>query len=257
MSDWAVILGASSGFGGATAKALAEAGLDICGVHLDRKSTMPNAEAVISAVKGAGREAMFINMNAADAEKRAEVVAQLKSKGVRVKVLMHSLAFGALKPMLDDDPAASLTQPQIEMTLDVMASSLIYWTQDLYHAGLLQKGSQIFAMTSSGGHLQWVAYGAVSAAKAALESYMRQIAVEFAPRGIAANTIQAGVTDTAALRKIPSAAEMISYAQQKNPSGRTTVPEDVARAITLLGLNEDTRMTGNIIRVDGGEDVVG
>jgi len=257
MSDWAVILGASSGFGGATAKALAEAGLDICGVHLDRKSTMPNAEAVINAVEAVGRTALFINMNAADAEKRAEVVAQLKAKGVRVKVLMHSLAFGALKPMLNEDPAASLTQPQLEMTLDVMASSLIYWTQDLYHAGLLQKGSQIFAMTSSGGHLQWIAYGAVSAAKAALESYMRQIAVEFATRGIAANTIQAGVTDTAALRKIPSAAEMIKYAQQKNPGGRTTTPEDVARAITLLGLNEDTWMTGNIIRVDGGEDVVG
>ena len=257
MSDWAVILGASSGFGGATAKALAAAGLNICGVHLDRKATMPLAEAVVADIKATGREALFINMNAADAEKRADVVAQLKAKGERVKVLMHSLAFGTLKPVLADDPANGLTQPQVEMTLDVMGSSLVYWSQDLYRAGLLQQGSQIFAMTSSGGHLQWISYGAVSAAKAVLESYMRQLAIELAPHKIAANTIQAGVTDTAALRKIPGNAEMIGRALARNPSGRVTTPEDVAKAITLIGLSENTWMTGNVIRVDGGEDITG
>ena len=96
------------------------------------------------------------------------------------------------------------------MTLDVMASSLIYWTQDLFQAKLLQKGSQIFAMTSSGGHRQWKSYGAVSAAKASLESYCRQLALEFASHSIAVNAIQAGVTDTPALRKIPGNEKMIS-----------------------------------------------
>lgn len=257
MSDWAVILGASSGFGGATAKELARAGLDICGIHMDRKATMHNVEAVIKEIKAAGREAFFFNMNAADAEKRADVVAQLKAKGGRAKVLMHSLAFGALKPVIAEDPGDDITQPQLEMTLDVMASSLIYWTQDLYRAGLLQNGSQIFAMTSSGGHLQWQAYAAVSAAKAALESYMRQLAFELATKGIAANTIQAGITDTPALRKIPGNAEMIEGAISRNPNGRATVPEDVAKVIAMIGVSEDTWMSGNIIRVDGGEDIVG
>lgn len=257
MSDWAVILGASSGFGGATARALAAAGLNICGIHMDRKGTMPLVEAVIADIKATGQEALFINMNAADAEKRAAAVAQLQAKGSRVKVLMHSLAFGALKPVLAEESADALTQPQIEMTLDVMGSSLIYWSQDLFRAGLLRQGSQIFAMTSSGGHMQWKSYGAVSAAKAVLESWMRQLAVELAPHKIAANTIQAGITDTPALRKIPENAEMISRALNINPSGRVTIPEDVAKAITMIGLSEDTWMTGNVIRVDGGEDITG
>ena len=89
------------------------------------------------------------------------------------------------------------------MTLDVMAHSLVYWTQDLFFAGLLAPGARIFAMTSAGDHIVWPAYGAVSAAKAALESHVRQLAVELAPHRVAVNALRAGVTDTPALRKIP------------------------------------------------------
>jgi len=260
MSDWAVILGASSGFGGATARALAKAGLNIVGVHLDRKATLPNVEAVRSDIENAGREALFFNINAADGGKRSEVVNKLVAAAGeegRVKVLLHSLAFGVLQKFFSNEADDAITQPQIEMTLNVMASSLVYWTQDLYQAGLLRQGSQIFALTSSGGHSQWPFYGAISATKAALESYMRQIAFELARSGIAANTIQAGVTDTPALRKIPGSAEMIDRALAVNPSGRLTLPEDVAAAITQIGLSENTFMTGNVIRVDGGEDITG
>ena len=258
MSDWAVVLGASSGFGGATARALADAGLNIFGVHLDRKATLPMVEAVIGDITAAGREALFFNMNAADADKRAEAVAELKAKAGpdgQVKVLLHSLAFGTLKPAMGRNAADILAQPQIEMTLDVMASSLVYWTQALYIAGLIRKGSQIFAMTSSGGHRQFKTYGAVSAAKAALESYIRQIAVELSSEGIAANCIQAGVTDTPALRKIPGNEVMIEHALTVNPGGRLTETTDVAAAIALLGLSNNTWLTGNVIRVDGGEDI--
>ncbi len=138
-----------------------------------------------------------------------------------------------------------------------MGSSLLYWAQDLFHAGLLQKGSHIFAMTSAGGHRQWKSYGAISAAKASLESYCRQLAVELAEFGIAANAIQAGVTDTPALRKIPGNKEMIKRALELNPGKRITVPEDVAKCIALLGLSEESWLTGNTIRVDGGEDIIG
>ena len=169
---------------------------------------------------------------------------------------MHSLAFGALKPIIDADPANTLQSRQVEMTLEVMGSSILYWTQDLYQADLLQKGSQIFAMTSSGGHRQWKSYGAVSAAKAGLESYCRQLAVELSEFGIAANAIQAGVTDTPALRKIPGNEEMIEKAMGLNPGKRLTMPEDVAKFIALLGLSEESWLTGNTIRVDGGEDII-
>lgn len=112
-------------------------------------------------------------------------------------------------------------------------------------------------MTSSGGTRVWSGYGAVSAAKASLESHIRQLAMELAPLGITANAIRAGVTDTPALRKIPGNQEIVQTAQKINPSGRLTTPEDVAAALVVLSRPETYWMTGNIIGVDGGEDVVG
>ncbi len=260
MSDWAVILGASSGFGAATAVELARAGINITGVHLDRRATQLQVQAVFEQIRATGVEVVFFNHNAAKSETRREVVSRLQGllgEDGRVKVLLHSLAFGVLKPVIAADPREALDQPEVELTLNVMAASLIFWAQDLFGAGLLKRGSQIFALTSSGGHSQWPNYGAVSGAKAALESYIRQLAMELAPAGIAANAIQAGVTDTPALRKIPGSQGMLDLGLKRNPHGRLTEPQDVARAIRRLGLSESSWLTGNVIRVDGGEDIAG
>ena len=110
LSGWALILGASSGFGAATGRALAQAGMDIAGVHLDLKATLPRAREVQAAIEAAGRKTLFINMNAADAKKRAKAIEQMKEEGVKVKVMLHSLAFGALKPYVAETPEESLDQ---------------------------------------------------------------------------------------------------------------------------------------------------
>ena len=136
LSGWALILGASSGFGAATSRALAQAGMDIVGVHLDLTSTLPRVREVQADIEAAGRKALFINMNAADAKKRAKAIEQMKEEGVNVKVVLHSLAFGALKPYVAKTREDSLNQKQMEMTLDVMAHSLVYWVQDLAWADL-------------------------------------------------------------------------------------------------------------------------
>jgi enoyl-[acyl-carrier-protein] reductase (NADH) len=112
-------------------------------------------------------------------------------------------------------------------------------------------------MTSSGGHRVWHSYGPVSAAKAALESHIRQMALELAPLGITANAIQAGVTETPASTKIPGYQEMAEAALRLNPSGRMTIPEDVGKAIVAFSHPHTQWMTGNVIRVDGGEDITG
>jgi NAD(P)-dependent dehydrogenase (short-subunit alcohol dehydrogenase family) len=137
-----------------------------------------------------------------------------------------------------------------------MANSLVYWTQGLVSYHLLKKGGRIFAMTSSGGHSVLPSYGAVSAAKSALESHIRQLAMELGPYGITANAIMAGVTDTPALRKIPGATEMLRVARLKNPYNRLTTPEDVAKSIVLLADEHAYWVSGNVIGVDGAEDVV-
>lgn len=253
LQGWALILGASSGFGRATALALAAAGMNIAGVHLDRRATLAQAEETRAAIQAAGREALFFNLNAAAAETRAQVTAALRERGAKIRVLLHSLAFGSLKPFIAEQPEDALTQPQLEMTLDVMANSLVYWVQDLVRADLFAPSARVFAMTSAGSARSWLSYGAVSAAKAALESYCRQLALELAPRGITVNALRAGVTDTPALRKIPGHEEMLEEARRRNPSGRLTQPEDVARAIVALTSSGTGWITGNVINVDGGE----
>jgi NAD(P)-dependent dehydrogenase (short-subunit alcohol dehydrogenase family) len=256
---WALVLGASSGFGGATAKQLAADGYNIIGIHLDRAVTMPNVEAIISDIKSHGVEALFFNINAADEIKRKEVIKALLARqggAPKVKVLMHSLAFGTLKAFIPKDGETALTKAQMEMTLDVMAHSLVYWTQDLVTNGLLVPKSRIFAMTSSGGNSSIPYYGAVSAAKAALQSHIRQLSTELGYMETGALSIMAGVTDTPALRKIPGNSPMINVAQRKNPRRRLTTPEDVAKVISLICQDGGEWISGGIINADGGEDVV-
>lgn len=260
-SYWALILGASSGFGGATAIELARRGMNIFGVHFDRAATMPNAERIIAAVKSHGVQAVFFNINASDAEKRNETLDAIRNRfssntPATLRVLVHSLAFGTLKPYLAQTPDAMINQQQMEMTLDVMANSLVYWAQGIILRGLMKPGGRIFAMTSSGGHTVLPNYGAVSAAKAALESHIRQLAMELGPYGITANSIMAGVTDTPALRKIPGSVKMLEIAKAKNPRGRPTTPEDVARVIALLCHDNADWISGGVINADAGEDVV-
>ncbi len=259
---WALILGASSGFGAACSLALARKGFSIVGVHLDRRATAANAGTVVSEIERLGQQALFFNVNAADPERRLEVIAKCREvieadpscQGIRC--VLHSLAFGTLKPFVSAGPSERIRPADMNMTLDVMAHSLVYWIQDLFDAGLLKAGARIFAMTSAGGRRVWPAYGAVSAAKAALESHVRQLAVELASYGISVNALQAGVTDTPAARKIPDSERMFARALQSNPGRRLTTPEDVAELLVALTLCETAWTTGNIIRVDGGEDLV-
>ncbi len=253
-----LILGASSGFGEAAALEFARAGYDVYGVHLDRRAGLKHVEEIRAEIEGLGRASRFFNINAASPEKRAQVLDEIAAEAEpgSVRVLLHSLAFGTLRPFVADAAADRMGPEQMDMTLTVMAHSLVYWTQGLVERRLMGQNGRVYAMTSSGGDRAIPAYGAVSAAKAALESHCRQLALELAPHGITANAIRAGVTDTPALRKIPGAENMIAEAERLNPYHRLTTPEDVARCMVALADERTYWMTGNTIRVDGGEDFV-
>lgn len=256
---WALILGVSSGFGAAAARAFAREGWGIFGVHLDRRNTMPQVDALRAELEAHDVPVHFHNGNAASDDERATALDALASslgESDTVGVLLHSLAFGTLRPLVADEGAV-LQRRQLDMTLDVMANSLVYWSQDLVARGMLTRGGRVYAMTSSGSLAAWPAYGAVSAAKCALESYIRQLAVELAPRGITANAIMAGVTQTPALDKIPGSDELARRALERNPHGRLTRPEDVATCLVDLSRPGTAWLTGNVLRVDGGESISG
>ncbi len=257
---WALILGASSGFGEATALELARAGMNIFGVHLDRRDKLPHAAEIQQKIREAGRDVEFFNCNASDDEMRQQTVEQIRRRLTAepqgtLRVLMHSLAFGVLRPLVGAEQLVS--KKQLEITVDTMGHSLVWWVQDCLRAGLFDWGGRIFAMTSSGGTRAIPNYGAVSAAKASIEAHIRQLAVELAPAGITANAILAGVTDTPALRLIPGHETLMQIAKQRNPHGRLTMPEDVARCIAALCHPATYWMTGNTVHVDGGENIVG
>ncbi len=265
---WALILGASSGMGEATALALAAAGYNIAGVHLDFRAGMAHVEGIKREIVARGVDAFYANMNAADDEKRHAFLDALDARleparaaGRRpyVRVVMHSLAFGSLVPFLAEDPKAAVDRKKMEMTQDVMANSLVYWAQDLWRRGLLGRGSRFFAMTSEGSSRVVPSYGVVSSAKAALESHIRQLAMEFArlDTGVTANAIRAGVTLTPALMKIPEKDAIIAAAEKRNPTGRMTTPQDVANAIVALSGPGTDFISGEIIGVDGGEYITG
>ena len=303
---WAVILGGSSGFGLASAQKLAEHGMNCFLVHRDRRGAMVRIEPEFERIRGQGVSLVTMNVDALDPAVLEECLARLADAlgtDGRVRVLLHSIAFGNLKLLLPeratepraigalagalgidagelagvvnrlfgegfgalaslaDPPAypsgAFLEEEDFARTIHSMGTSLLTWARALLDRGLFADDARVFGLTSEGNTVAWKGYAAVAAAKVALESISRAMAVEFAPYGVRSNIIQAGVTDTPALRAIPGHEHLGAHARLRNPFRRLTTPCDVANVIYLLSTDEAAWINGALIRVDGGEHVAG
>ena len=304
---WALILGGSSGFGLATAHKLAAHGMNLCLVHRDRRGAMARIEPEFDAIRQRGVELLTINADALDATVRSEILDRLKSTlgdGGRVRLLLHSIAFGNLKLLvrerrierpralpalaqalgvdettlagavdrlfadgLDEllslasapqyPSSAFLEEEDFTRTVHAMGTSLVGWTQDLLTRGLFANDARVIGLTSEGNTVAWKGYAAVAAAKVALESVARGLAVELAPYGVRVNVVQAGITDTPALQAIPGNDHLKAQARSRNPFHRLTTPRDVANVIYLLSTDEAAWINGEIVRVDGGEHISG
>ena len=175
------------------------------------------------------------------------------------QVLADMFEAGAheLAPLIpsDDYPDRVLDEEDFSHTIYSMGTSLNSWVRDLSEAGLFAADARVIGLTSEGNTLAWKGYAAVAAAKSALESVSRAIAVEYAPRGIRCNVIQAGITQTPALDLIPGSRQIKANATLRNPFRRLTRPEDVAGVVSLLCTDEAGWINGAIIRADGGEHI--
>lgn len=181
----------------------------------------------------------------------------VSSDHLQQQLSVHHEQFPALALL---DPTTSQNQALIgdedmANTIYNMGTSLLTYTQKLHFAHLFAADARVVGLTSEGNEVAWKGYAAISAAKVALESICRSIAVEFAVHGIRANIIQAGVTDTPALRLIPGNQRIKAVAKMKNPFKRLTRPEDVANVVALLAMPEAAWINGAIIRADGGERI--
>ena len=304
--QWVVVLGGSSGFGLATAQKLAEHGLNCFIVHRDRRGAMARIEPEFDQIRRHGVSLVTMNVDALDPAMREECLARLADAlgpDGRVRVLLHSIAFGNLKLLLPDPPVerpaigrlaealgidaqhlattvnrlfgegfdvlgplaeapaypsgAFLEEEDFQRTIDSMGTSLVTWARALLARRLFADDARVVGLTSEGNTVAWKGYAAVAAAKVVLESVARAMAIELAPYGVRSNIVQAGITDTPALRAIPGHDHLAAQARLRNPFRRLTTPRDVANAIFLLASDEAAWINGAILRVDGGEHVAG
>ncbi|CAM4346958.1 enoyl-ACP reductase FabI [Gillisia limnaea] len=251
---WALILGGSSGLGLATARKLARHGMNIIIIHRDRKSELSDIEEAFEDIRNSDVRLESFNVDAIQKEKRESLIieiAKVLGDNGRIRTLVHSIAKGNLKPMNGEGPV--LENIDFQLTLDAMALSLYDWTQSVFKARLFSKDARVISFTSEGSQKAWPNYGAVSVAKAALESITRSMALEFATYGIRANCIQAGVTVTRSFQMIPGSDTLREHALKHNPFKRLTIPKDIANVVYLLSKDEASWITGTIIPVNGGE----
>lgn len=256
-NEWALILGGSSGLGLASAKKLAAHGMNICIVHRDRKSDLPEIKQHFQEIVQKGVRIISFNKDLLNQDRKIEIIEGLKEimgANGKVKCLLHSVAKGHLKPMAAEG-AKGLDVIDLDLTIRAMATSLFDWFKLVFDHDLFAKDSRVISFTSEGSSKAMKNYGAVSAAKSSLEAISRNIALEFAPSGIRANCIQAGVTDTASLRMIPGSDKIKEYAVRRNPFGRLTLATDIADAVYLLCKKEAAWINGCVIPVDGGENI--
>ncbi|MEJ6792335.1 MAG: SDR family oxidoreductase [Lacinutrix sp.] len=254
---WALILGGSSGLGLATAKKLAKHGMHICIIHRNSRTQEEEINLEFYKIKSEGVQFKSFNVDAFKEEKRNAIISELSAilgtEG-EIRTLVHSVAKGNLKPMLDDEKP-TLKNDDFNLTINAMAISLYDWTKAIFEVKLFAEDSRIISFTSEGNTKAWKNYAAVSAAKVTLEAITRNIALEFASFGIRANCIQAGVTDTASLRMIPGSEKIKEHSLKRNPFKRLTQPEDIANAVYLLSKDEASWINGCVIPVDGGEHI--
>lgn len=253
---YALVIGGSQGLGLATVEKLLGEGVPVIAIHRDFKKDLPGVQQAFRKFKAQSTPFHAIHMDAIRKTDRiVDSIKDLIGKKGKIRILVHSIARGNLKPMSAGSDKSTLSEEDFAVTGQAMAINLYTWVHTLEKEGLFAADSRIIAFTSEGNKRVIPGYGAVAAAKASLESIVRQIAVEFAHRGIRANCIQAGVTDTASLRRIPDSSRLLGASVERNPFRRLTQPSDVANAVYLLSRDEASWITGNILKVDGGESL--
>ncbi len=260
---WAVILGGSSGFGLASVEKLASHGMNIAVLYRETAAADRMVKEKFTALATATEVTIIpLNINALDTSGRESFIQQfslLAGEKHCVRLLLHSIARGNLKPLVRENNSLEeglenlLSMEDIQLTTYAMSTSLLDWTRAVLQEGLFHEDARVIGLTSEGAHKYWDSYAAVSIAKASLESLATYMAVEFAKYGLKTNLIQAGITETPSLNRIPGSTELIDMAKIRNPSGRITQPVDVANAVYLLCTKEAAWINGSLIHVDGGE----
>jgi NAD(P)-dependent dehydrogenase (short-subunit alcohol dehydrogenase family) len=258
-ASWALILGGSGAFGLATAKILATRGFNLILVFRERKASLAALEPAFEKLRK-GSSLLTFNLNVNDSDNQQSILNELKERlGTgKISFMLHAVADGNLRPLLQNEAtsSSSLKIEDFQHTVQAMGSSLYVWSKLLIEHQLFASRASIVGLTSEGVNRVFPDYAAVASAKALMEASMKYMAVEFAPIGLRTNLINAGITDTNALKTFPTYESFIRKATERNPQGRLTTAEDVAKVIAFLASDEALWINGTVITVDGGEQLI-
>ena len=232
-----LVTGGSRGIGKAIALRFASLGARRIAIGYLRNDAA--AEATADELRELGAEPVLVRGNVSS-ERVASQVAELGA----LDVLVHNAATGVIRPALETDAK------HWDWTLTANARALL----DLARvaAPSMQSGSSIVGVSSLGASRVLENYILVGTSKAALESLVRYLAVELAPRGIRVNAVSAGVVETEALQHFPNREQMLASGRERTPAGRIVEPGDVAGAVAFLCSPEAEMVRGHTLVVDGG-----
>jgi enoyl-[acyl-carrier protein] reductase III len=201
------------------------------------------AEEAAGAVREAGAEPVLVRGNVAS----ERVVADLASHGP-YEVVVHNAATGVIRSALETE------DKHWDWTLSANARAFLSLARVV--APQMPQGGSIVAVSSLGSTRVLENYVLVGTSKAALESLVRYLAVELAPRGIRVNAVSAGVVETSALVHFPNREKMVREGLERTPVGRLVEPEDVAAAVAYLASPDAEMVRGHTLVVDGGFSLI-
>jgi enoyl-[acyl-carrier protein] reductase III len=232
-----LVTGGTRGIGKAIALRLAREGAGRIALGYLRNDSA--AEAAAEEVLAAGAEPILVRGNVAS----DKVVGEFASHGPYGAVV-HNAATGVIRSALETE------DKHWDWTLGANARALLSLARAC--APEMEPGSSIVAVSSLGAQRVLENYILVGTSKAALESVVRYLAVELAPRGIRANAVSAGVVETEALEHFPNREEMLQGGRTRTPAGRLVEPADVAGAVVFLCSPDAEMVRGHTLVVDGG-----
>jgi enoyl-[acyl-carrier protein] reductase III len=232
-----LVTGGTRGIGKAIALRLAAGGAARVALGYLRNDSA--AETAAEEVRKAGAEPVLVRGNVAS----EKIVAEFASHGPYGAVV-HNAATGVIRSALETE------DKHWDWTLGANARALLSLARAC--APEMEAGSSIVAVSSLGAQRVLENYVLVGTSKAALESVVRYLAVELAPRGIRANAVSAGVVETEALEHFPNREEMLRTGRTRTPAGRLVEPEDVAAAVAFLCSSDAEMVRGHTLVVDGG-----
>ena len=232
-----LVTGGSRGIGKAIALRFAELGASRIAIGYLRNDTA--AEQTADDLRAVGAEPLLLRGNVSS----ERVQAQVEQSGPW-NVLVHNAATGVIRPALETE------DKHWDWTLGANARALLSLTRAA--APTMPPGSSIVGISSLGSIRVLENYVLVGTSKAALESLVRYLAVELAPRGIRVNAVSGGVVETGALEHFPNKDQMIAAAEKRTPAGRMVLPTDIADAVVFLSSPQSEMVRGQTLIVDGG-----